>query len=292
MNEATNKTAALILGGGGIVGVAWQVGLLAGLQDAGVELTRLDSVLGTSAGSVVGALLSAGQDVKGALGLLGGLSERLDPAVLAGASGSFRRASEVVGTSDDPREALKAVGQAILSADAALAQDDYVRLFAPLAMPWPKGFASTAISASSGEVVVMGEDSGVPLDRAIAASCVVPFLFPPVTIDGIDYIDGGLHSHLNASLAPAADVVIVVSCLPLGSEDEVRGEGVSASTLEANREVAQLRARSNVVTVQADLAALPIPGNMLAPGNVGAAVQLGALQAERVAGSILAALAG
>ena len=54
---------ALVLGGGGITGIAWMLGLLKGLRERGVDLTGADTVLGTSAGSVVGAQLTSGHDV-------------------------------------------------------------------------------------------------------------------------------------------------------------------------------------------------------------------------------------
>ena len=51
---------ALVLGGGGPVGIAWESGLIAGLAEAGVDLSTADFVIGTSAGSFVGAYLAAG----------------------------------------------------------------------------------------------------------------------------------------------------------------------------------------------------------------------------------------
>jgi NTE family protein len=55
---------ALVLGGGGPVGIAWEVGLLAGLLEAGCDLRDADYVLGTSAGSFVGSQLAAGRDMR------------------------------------------------------------------------------------------------------------------------------------------------------------------------------------------------------------------------------------
>ena len=55
--------SALVLGGGGITGIAWMLGLLKGLRDAGVDLTGATTVVGTSAGSVVGAQVTSGHDL-------------------------------------------------------------------------------------------------------------------------------------------------------------------------------------------------------------------------------------
>jgi predicted acylesterase/phospholipase RssA len=53
-----SPTRALVLGGGGAVGVGWQTGLLTGLREAGVDLAGAESIVGTSAGALVGALLA------------------------------------------------------------------------------------------------------------------------------------------------------------------------------------------------------------------------------------------
>ena len=52
---------ALVLGGGGITGAAWEAGLLKGLSDAGIDLTVADLIVGTSAGAMVGAVVAGGQ---------------------------------------------------------------------------------------------------------------------------------------------------------------------------------------------------------------------------------------
>ena len=56
----SDQRTALVLGGGGITGIAWEIGVLAGLAEAGVDLTGADLVVGTSAGSVVGAQITSG----------------------------------------------------------------------------------------------------------------------------------------------------------------------------------------------------------------------------------------
>jgi NTE family protein len=59
----------LVLGGGGITGIAWHLGVLCGLQRAGVPLGDADTVIGTSAGSVVGTVVTAGVDLEAAVAL-------------------------------------------------------------------------------------------------------------------------------------------------------------------------------------------------------------------------------
>src|ERR1700712_5206972 len=60
----SDQRTALVLGGGGITGIAWEIGLLAGLAEAGTDLSGADLVVGTSAGSVVGAQITSGEDLE------------------------------------------------------------------------------------------------------------------------------------------------------------------------------------------------------------------------------------
>ncbi|MGH3899114.1 MAG: patatin-like phospholipase family protein, partial [Pseudonocardiaceae bacterium] len=62
--EAEMPELALVLGSGGITGIAWELGMLAGLAEHGVDLCDADLVVGTSAGSVVGALITSGNDLE------------------------------------------------------------------------------------------------------------------------------------------------------------------------------------------------------------------------------------
>ena len=59
-----------------------------------------------------------------------------------------------------------------------------------------------------------------PLERALAASTAVPGIWPPITINGERFIDGGVRSMLNADLAIGSDIVIAVSCFPLTARDK------------------------------------------------------------------------
>ena len=82
-------TCALVLGGGGAVGVGWQTGLLTGLRETGVDLAGADAIVGTSAGALVGALLSGGRDVTDALTSLAALGQSIDPDALAAGDKAF-----------------------------------------------------------------------------------------------------------------------------------------------------------------------------------------------------------
>ncbi len=64
MKSNETGTRALVLGGGGVAGVAWELGILAGLHDTGVDVQDADVIIGTSAGSVVGAQITSGADIE------------------------------------------------------------------------------------------------------------------------------------------------------------------------------------------------------------------------------------
>jgi NTE family protein len=283
-------TRAVVLGGGGTVGVAWQTGLLIGLREAGVELAGASAIVGTSAGALVGALLAAGRDVSEALAVLAAVGRKLDFGTLTAGSESFLNASRRAALATDPRQALRAIGSAAREARTTLSEDDYLGLLELLdGVAWPAGFRCTAINTETGELVVWEQDSGVPLLLAVGASCVVPMLFPTVAVNGARYMDGGILSHLNAAVAPPADVLLAISCLPLGAPGAAADSNRSASTIRADAELARLRGTTRLIAVEPDFGGLEAPVRMLDPETARRALHIGQHQAEREAPAIRAA---
>ena len=77
---------------------------------------------------------------------------------------------------------------------------------------WPNSsLFLTAVDAETGQPAVFTRHSGVDFIDAVAASCAVPGVWPPVTINGHRYIDGGVRSGTNADLAAGCDRVLVVT---------------------------------------------------------------------------------
>ena len=77
---------------------------------------------------------------------------------------------------------------------------------------WPeRPLVVTAVDTETGEFTTFDRDSGVPLVSAVAASCAVPGVYPPVTIDGRRYMDGGMRSAANADLAQGYDRLVVLA---------------------------------------------------------------------------------
>jgi NTE family protein len=282
-----SPTRALVLGGGGAVGVGWQTGLLTGLRKTGVDLAGADAIVGTSAGALVGALLAGGRDVTDALTGLAALGRSIDPDALAAGNEAFLDAMRQASPGTDPRQALRAIGHAAREA-STLAEDVYLGLFGTLdGTAWPAGFRCTAIDTDTGDLVVWDQGSGVPLPYAVASSCAVPALFPAVTINGRRYMDGGILSHVNATSAPPADVLVVLSCHPLGSQGAGIDGALAASAARADAELAQLRETRRLVAVEPDFSGIDAPADLMMDPNLAIrALQIGERQAEREAAAI------
>jgi NTE family protein len=208
------ETRALVLGGGGVTGIAWEIGLLHGLAEAGVDLTTADTVIGTSAGSVVGT------QITGTTTLAELYAEQLEPAdAEIGATfgtGTLLRIALPAVIPGKPLTKRRRIGAAALKAhpeppDARL---EVIRSRIG-ATAWPdRDLRIVAVDATTGVKRVFTPESGVDLIHAVAASCAVPIVWPPVPIDGVPYVDGGMRSSTNADLAEGAGRVVVLAPLP------------------------------------------------------------------------------
>ncbi|MGH9095989.1 MAG: patatin-like phospholipase family protein, partial [Acidimicrobiales bacterium] len=193
-------TKALVLGGGGVVGIAWELGVIAGLADDGLDLTDADLIVGTSAGAAVAAQITTGSldELVGAqLAESQELAAELDLDLLAEIFSLLSQGSE----SDDDLRAQ--VGARALGARTVAEPVRRAVIASRLPSPvWPAHpVLVTAIDAHSGALTRFDASSGVSLIDAVAASCAVPGVWPPVSIGGRRYIDGGVRSVTNADLA-------------------------------------------------------------------------------------------
>jgi NTE family protein len=264
---------ALVLGAGGITGIAWEWGILAGLAEAGVDLAGAGLVIGTSAGSVVGAQVAAGLEP----------GERYraqleppdgDVAAAFGLGQMMRYALAIVGPGA-PRQVRTRIGRMALRARTVPEAERVAVIETRLPVrDWPdRALLITAVDAETGEFRVFDRAAGVPLVRAVAASCAVPGVWPPVTIDGRRYMDGGIRSAANADLAAGCERVVVLAPI-------ARGIGPMTS---ATSQVEALPARSRVALVTPDRAAQSAFGrNVLDPAKRAAAARAGLAQAAAV----------
>lgn len=263
---------ALVLGGGGVAGVAWETGLLLGLVDAGVDLTDADLVVGTSAGSVVASQVTTGVP-------LPDLYEHqlLHPDLTAERAVDFDVEAfttdllALLADGPEPQELRRRLGALALVADCVPEAERRTIIESRLPVHlWPeRPLVVTAVDASTGEFVPFDRFSGVGLVDAVAASCAVPGVWPPVTIDGRRYIDGGVRSTINADLAEGHERVVVVAPFGVGL----------AGSIE--HEVEGLRAAgARVAVVTADAASAGAFGpNPLDPATRRPAAEAGRVQA-------------
>lgn len=279
---------SLVLGGGGVTGIAWETGLLKGLSDRGVDLTVADVIVGTSAGAVVGAQIAAAVP-------LDELFRRqlmpVDPAIerapdlglltefFAAAGSQAASAGSVRPT----REVLAWIGAQARTAAETMNEATRLETIMKrlLIHRWPeRPLIVTAIDTEDGSFVTWDRSSEVPLPFAVASSCAVPWIYAPVTINGRRYMDGGVRSTTNADLATGHDLVVIVA--PLGA----------TMAAQLDDEVSGLRsAGSRVEVVVPDRPALEAIGpNPLDPVRRSAAAEAGLAQAELAAPVLSAAL--
>ncbi|GHE74306.1 patatin-like phospholipase family protein [Streptomyces vinaceus] len=209
---------ALVLGGGGLTGIGWEAGILCGLAEAGVDLTAADLVVGTSAGSVVGAQLTSGLLTPQEL-YERQLGEPAGEAVARLGTGLIARYAVAMVRSRDPESYRRRVGALALAADTvAEAERRKVLAARLLSHAWPeRRLVVTAVDALTGELAAFDRESGAGLVDAVSASCAVPGVWPPVTVGGRRFIDGGIRSATNADLASGYGRVVILAPMSLGS---------------------------------------------------------------------------
>lgn len=212
---SANHSRALVLGGGGPVGIGWETGLLAGLASKAADVTNADLIIGTSAGSVVGAEVALGHSPEQMLTF-----ERAHAKPARKPAGPppnirplFIKLRELAAGKQPPDEVRKEIGAWAMKTHTKLTQEQFVAIFERIlpGAKWPlRPYECATVNTSTGKLQVWSKASGVPLVRAVASSCAVPGIFPPVEIDGQHYMDGGMHSPTNAKLAKGYKTVLIV----------------------------------------------------------------------------------
>jgi len=228
---------ALVLAGGGLAGIAWETGILRGIADeapgTAKALLESDVLVGTSAGSTVAAQLGSG------LGLdvlfdqqTTASSAELNPGVgVEEITELFVTAMLTPNTTK--AEKLQKIGAVALSTRTVTEEvrRDVIAQRLPL-HDWPdRVLRISAIDTDTGELVTFDRNSGVDLVDAVAASCAVPAVWPPVTIAERRYMDGGVGSSVNMALANDCDVAVVL--VPSGRSVPSPFGGGAAEEIEA-----------------------------------------------------------
>lgn len=279
----TNEISrAVILGGGGVTGIAWEIGFIAGLREAGIDLAEhSDALYGTSAGSFAAALVASGADIEAryraqfepdttevAASMPPEVSKKYQDAFaahygqaipLAKAFGDIAKSAETISTD---------IRTGVVKARLGVGQ-------------WPANdlLHVTALDADTGELVVIDRDFGLTLVEALSATGAVPGLWPMVVAGGRNWIDGGMISAVNTQLGEGYDRVLVIA--PVG---ESMG---GFDTVEVAAE--KLRTAAQVVAVTPDTATKEAIGpNPFDPERRGVAAEGGRAQALALADEIRA----
>ena len=266
---------ALVLGGGGVAGIAWMTGVLTGLAEAGQDVTGADLIVGTSAGAAVAAQVGSG------LPLDALFARQVDPALQAREIPAeldmdklAAEFTELLAGVTSAADLQRRVGAYALAARTVPEADRRAAVGSRLPSPdWPaRRILLVAVDAETGEMRVFDRESGVNLVDAVAASCAVPGIWPPVSIGGRRYVDGGVRSSDNADLAAGSAEIVVLS--PLGLDSPF------PSPMPLRDVVGRLRAEGSAVTVIApDAASAAAMGaNPLNPATRGPAAQAGRAQ--------------
>ncbi|KQH78602.1 patatin [Mycobacterium gordonae] len=217
---------ALVLAGGGVAGIAWETGILRGIADesppAAQRLLESDVLVGTSAGSTVAAQITSGCSLQTLFDRqVAETSAEMDPGVdIEAITELFLDALREPRAPGGDRTTgrLKRIGGVALAVDTV--PESVRREVIAARLPsheWPeRAVRLVAVDTGTGELVVFDRDSGVGLVDAVAASCAVPGAWPPVTIAGRRYMDGGVHSTVNVGVADDCDVAVVL--VPAGAD--------------------------------------------------------------------------
>lgn len=209
---APTMSRALVLGGGGVTGIAWELGVVAALADAGVDLAAADLVVGTSAGATVAAQITSRAPLADlvAMQLSDESSER---AVDLDMDALIEIFSVLVDDSMEPDARRAKVGAVALATDTITPEER--RAIVATRLPsseWPEQqLIITAVDADTGAFVPITRDAGIPLVDAVTASCAVPGVWPPSAYGERRFLDGGVRTGTNADLAAGHDTVLVLT---------------------------------------------------------------------------------
>jgi NTE family protein len=272
--------SVVVLGGGGIFGVAWMAGIVMGLTDRGIDLTQARAYIGTSAGSIVGSQIAHG------ISPMQLFTRQIEPArqptdVPPQNGGGIGQLMAMMQRQwESPEVRTRAIADFALSAAANQAPETEADIAGRLGIPaseWPaRALSITAVDTATCELCVFNAQSGVGLIQAVAASCAVPGVRPPVRIQGRIYMDGGLWRNAeNAHLARGNRSVLIVS--PFGARMTGRPQ-----SLESDIEMLR-RSGSQVALIAADEQALAAmgAGGPLDPSIRAAAAEAGRAQGHR-----------
>ena len=269
-----------MLGGGGVAGIAWETGVLFGLAELGVDVLDADVVVGTSAGAAVAAQITSGTP----------LAELYDRhAFPTGESTELPVEFDIdkmvadwtglMGSTAPGQELRAAIGRYALAASTVPERRRREVIEARLPEhKWPqRDVRIVAVDATTGEERVFTAADDVDLVDVVTGSCAVPGIWPPVTIDGRRYIDGGARSSTNVDLVADLDVVLVLAPV----------EDLTVIDPDVDKASKKVLKRKKTLAIRPDSDSLAAFGaNPLDPETARPAAQAGRAQAAAIAADV------
>ena len=214
----------LVCGGGGVWGVAWLSGIVAGMAEAGLDLRGADCFIGTSAGSVTSAQLASGMAPAEMY------ERQRDPAkqpreLIAPPEGLARVMQIMQQSWTDDRARLRAVCDLARTSETVSLAERRGAIVERLGLAdsgWPsdKELLLTAVDTDSLTLKAFATADTIPVVDAVTASCAIPGVWPVMPIGGRNYVDGGIWKTFdNCQLAVGSASVLVLSPMGLTMSD-------------------------------------------------------------------------
>lgn len=223
------KMRGLVLGGGGIYLLSWMVGYFSVLKRHGIDVGAADIAVGTSAGSLAGAILFSGgleqtekefDEFAASPELFANLLNMAPPA-----SSQLRALDVAAQAKNGDAQTIQSIGRAAMASHNPLGPDSYPEAVAKMIgvrdWPSPKLYI-TAVDCYTGERLVVSHADGIPANVACAASSSAPGLQGPVWLHDRLAMDGGIQdSSTHADVVGGVRKALVIS-LTDGGQDAVR----------------------------------------------------------------------